>query len=98
MPRLIELVDSSIASLAECTDALSAKGFDPNAEESLDHAARWLRRLGNDRNFLGDILIGELAARHRQDVLDNNYGPQVVMLAPPRGDFFIRANLWPSSD
>lgn len=43
------------------------------------------------------MLIAELAARHRDDVLDNAYGPQVVMLAPPNGNFFIRANLWPSA-
>lgn len=31
-------------------------------------------------------------------MLDSAYGPQVVMLAPPNGQFFIRANLWPSPD
>ncbi len=96
MPRVIDLADDQIASLAECTDALSGRGFNPDDEESLGHAALWLRRLGNDRRFLGDLLIDELAARHRADVLENSYGPQVVMLAPPSGDYFIRANLWPS--
>ena len=96
MPRVIDLADDRTASLAECVDALTATGFDPDDEESLHHAALWLRRLGNDQDFLGDILIDELGRRHRDDVLDNSYGPQVVMLAPPRGDFFIRANIWPS--
>lgn len=96
MPRVIDLTDSHRASLDECVDALAATGFDPGEEESLHHAALWLRRLGNDRDFLGDILIDELGRRHREDVLDNSYGPQVVMLAPPRGDFFIRANIWPA--
>ncbi len=96
MPRVIEIADQRVATLAEIADALNASGFDPNDEESLDHAARWLRRLGNDRNFLGNLLIEELAKRHRDDVLDNGYGPQVVMLVPPRGDYFIRANIWPS--
>ena len=96
MPRVIDLADDRTASLAECVDALAARGFDPGDEESLHHAALWLRRLGNDQDFLGDILIDELGRRHRDDVLDNSYGLQVVMLAPPRGDFFIRANIWPS--
>ena len=96
MPRVIDLADNRAASLAECVDALAVTGFDPDDEESLHHAALWLRRLGNDQDFLGDILIDELGRRHRDDVLDNSYGPQVVMLAPPRGDFFIRANIWPS--
>ena len=96
MPRVIDLADDRTASLAECVDAVAASGFDPEDDESLHHAARWLRRLGNDQDFLGDILIDELARRHRDDVLDNAYGPQVVMLAPPNGQFFIRANIWPS--
>ena len=98
MPRVIDLEDDRKASLDECSQALAESGFDPNDEESLLHAARWLKRLNNDRDFLGDILIEELASRHRDDVLDNAYGPQVVMLVPPRGQFFIRANLWPSTD
>lgn len=98
MPRVIDLADERKASLAECSEAIGAHGFDPHDEESLHHAARWLRRLGNDQDFLGDILIEELASRHRDDVLDNAYGPQVVMLVPSNGQFFIRANLWPSAD
>ncbi|MFM5950967.1 MAG: transposase [Novosphingobium sp.] len=98
MPRVIEIEDREIASLGECVEALDASGFDPQDDESLHHAALWLRRLGNDEQFLGDILIEQLAQRHRDDVLDNAYGPQVVMLAPPNGKFFIRANIWPSLD
>lgn len=98
MPRVIEIADQAIASLPECSAALSLEGFDPQDEESLHHAALWLRRLGNNKHFLGDVLVQELARRHREDVLDNAYGPQVVMLAPPNGHFFIRANIWPSLD
>ncbi len=96
MPRVIEMHDAGVATLAETTDALNTAGFDPRDEASLDHAARCLRRLGNDRNFLGDLLIEELAQRHREDVLDSAYGPQVVMLVPPQGQYFMRANIWPS--
>jgi hypothetical protein len=98
MPRVIEIEDPQIASLNECVDALNLSGFDPLDDESLHHAAHWLRRLGNDDQFLGDILVEQLAQRHRDDVLDNAYGPQVVMLAPPGGEYFIRANIWPSLD
>lgn len=98
MPRVIDLADEHHASLAEACDGLAAAGVDFDDPERLDNAARWLRRLGNDKQFLGDVLIAELAQRHREDVLDSSYGPQVVMLAPPNGNFFIRANLWPSTD
>ena len=97
MPRIITVEDPAIASLAETVDALSAAGFDPADEDSLATAALWLRRLGNDHTFLGDILVSELAQRHREDVLSSAYSPQVVMLAPPNGQFFIRANIWPSA-
>ena len=73
MPRVIDCKDERTASLAETCAALNDTGFDPNDEDSLAHAALWLRRLGNDRDFLGDILIDELAQRHRDDVLDNAY-------------------------
>lgn len=98
MPRVIDIADDRQASLAECVDALTTFGFDPEDDASLHHAAGWLRRLGNDQSFLGDILIDQLAQRHRDDVLDNAYGPQVMMLAPPNGQFFIRANIWPAVD
>lgn len=97
MPCVIDLVDPATASLAETCDGLSAMGVDFEDPARLDNAARWLRRLGNDKQFLGDVLVAELAQRHREDVLDNSYGPQVVMLAPPNGNFFIRANIWPST-
>ena len=98
MPRVIDVADSRTACLDEVGDALRASGFDPGEEESLTHAAQWLRRLGNNKSFLGDMLVDELARRHRGDGLENAYGPQVVMLIPPQGDFFIRANIWPSAD
>ncbi|WP_374282181.1 transposase [Novosphingobium sp.] len=98
MPRVIDLCDPQVASLPEMVAGIAAAGFDPADEASLANAATWLRRLGNNRSFLGDLLVEELAQRHREDVLDSAYGPQVVMLAPPTGDFFIRAAMWPSSD
>ena len=99
MPRVIAIEDERISSLEECSDALAGQGFAPEDEDSLHHAALQLRRLGNDRSFLGDLLIRELAQGHREDDGENSYGPQVIMLKPPgEGEFFIRANIWPSAD
>lgn len=98
MPRVIELADERATSIAEMAEAIATHGFDPQDEDSLTHGAQWLRRLGNNHTFLGDLLIDELASRHRNDVLESAYGPQAVMLSPPNGRFFIRANLWPSAD
>jgi len=100
MPRVIDIADDTRWSLDECAGAIDAAGFDPRDEDSLLNAARALRRLGNDPDFLGDMLVAELAALHREDTGDSPYGPQVLMLVPPgrHRDFFIRANLWPSRD
>jgi len=98
MPRQIELADSESCTLEECRSALQASGFDPRSEDSLLHAAGWLRRLGNNRDFLCDLLVERLKARHRDAGEHAAYGPQVVMLTPPHGCFFLRANIWPSRE
>lgn len=99
MPRVIGIEDDTVSSLEECCAALSERGFAPDDGESLHHAALQLRRLGNNQSFLGDLLIRELALGHREDDGENSYGPQVIMLKPPGdGDFFMRANIWPSED
>jgi hypothetical protein len=98
MPRVIDLEGSAPCGLGECIAALDASGFDPRDEQSLLHAARWLRRLGNNRDFLAEIMLAELRARHREDDNASAYGPQVIMLSPLGGECFLRANVWPSAD
>ena len=89
MPRQIDVEDDGSCSVEECTAALNASGFDPSSEDSLLHAAGWLRRLGNNRDFLGDMLVDQLKARHRDAGEASAYGPQVVMLSPAKGSFFL---------
>lgn len=99
MPRTIEISgEAQACSLGECVAALDRSGFEPREEESLLHAAHWLRRLGHDRDFLAEIMLAELEARHREDTGAGSYGPQVIMLSPLGGEFFLRANIWPSRD
>jgi hypothetical protein len=98
MPRVIEHVDETACNVPECFAALNTSGFNPQDEGSLHHAAGWLRRLGNNRDFLAEILVAELERRHRKDDGRSVYGPQVVMLSPLGGEFFLRANIWPSKD
>lgn len=99
MPRVIDIAGDSAICLEECIEALTATGFDPGDEESLQHGASLLRGLGNNRSFLGDMLVDELTDRPDVDDGRNSSGPQVIMLAPPgNGSFFMRANIWPSAD
>lgn len=99
MPRLIDCADEGVLSLAECADRLAGRGFDPLDEASLHEAARDLRRLGNDPHFLGDLLVADLERGFGADVAEGGgYGPQVIMLADPGGDSFLRANIWPAAN
>ncbi|MEO7383359.1 MAG: transposase [Novosphingobium sp.] len=95
---MIELEDAALCSIAECAEQLALRGFDPHDEESLAHGALWLRRLGNNANFLGDLLISNLSLRHREEPSGQSYGPQSIVLSPHRGNCFLRANVWPGTD
>jgi len=98
MPRVIDLQDATACGVGECVAALDAAGFDPRDEDSLLHAAGWLRRLGNDRDFLAEIMLAELRNRHHEDGGSNTYGPQVIMLSRLGGEFLLRANIWPARE
>ncbi|MFZ9395073.1 MAG: transposase [Erythrobacter sp.] len=94
MPRVIEIDEFASCEPEECADAIAETGFDPACEESLATCAKWLRRLGNNRSFLGDMLIEQL--KDSGGGVDSGYGPQAIVLSPLRGDMFLRANIWPS--
>ena len=98
MPRVIDLADAEACSIAECADALGSAGFDPLDEDSLHHGALWLRRLGNNAAFLGDLLIDNLSQRHREEPAGQSYGPQSIILSAHRGHCFLRANVWPGEN
>ncbi len=95
MPRVIDCPDETSCELGDCLEALESEGFRAYEEESLLHAAGWLRRLGNNRNFLGDLLLEQLkqGVNSGQDV--SGYGPQVVMLSGLGREYYMRANFWP---
>ncbi|MBL8657513.1 MAG: transposase [Altererythrobacter sp.] len=95
MPRVIDCPDDAAHDLAGCLDTLGDGGFDPDDEDSLQSAARALRRLGNDRGFLGDMLIAQLKHRHSELGESSAYGAQSIVLSRPRGGCFLRANIWP---
>ncbi|WP_211196125.1 transposase [Alteraurantiacibacter aquimixticola] len=95
MPRVIDYQDDAACSLDECLSALERDGFNPLDEDSLMSAARWLRRLHNNRGFLADVMIDQL-----KDAVDGGsdvsaYGAQVITLSPMGRDHFMRANFWP---
>lgn len=99
MPLIINNPSNSSCSLPEAIEALADLNFDPHDEGNCAEAAMWLRRLTNNRRFLADWLVGQLAGRlsgGNGQVLDSGYGPQAIVLSPLRGGMFLRANIWPS--
>jgi len=95
VPRLITEAPADAIGLADLVDQLESAGFDPRDE---DEFAAWgpaLKRLGNNRDFLTDIMLAELKQRCDTQVRGNQYGAPVIMLH--RGErYFLRANLWPA--
>lgn len=97
MPVLIDPpAPNGTATLDDVVTHCRSAAFDPEERDSLIAAAPVLAALGNNRYFLADLAVDALKQSCRDQVLDNGYSPQVLMLSPPDGRFFIRANIWPS--
>lgn len=99
MPLVIDNPSDEACSLPECIEALAECGFDADDPASTATAAGWLRRLANDRSFLGDLLVDRLAGRGGDEIA-SGYGPQAIVLSRPQsnrpGAAFLRAAIWPS--
>lgn len=99
MPQVIDNPADEACTLPECIEALAQLGFDADDPASTRAAADWLRRLSNNRDFLGDLLVDRLAGRGGDDI-SSGYGPQAIVLSRPRDNrpnaAFLRAAIWPS--
>ena len=96
MPRIIDLQSDDTCSLGDCIEGVAQTGFDPQCADSVAQNALWLRKLNNNRTFLGDLLLDRLKDQFRSTSADSDYGPQAIVLSPLRDDVFLRANIWPS--
>ena len=100
MPLSIDTpADVAPCTLEECSAALDTIGLDTDDPASIAAAAHWLRRLANNRVFLGELLVERLTGA-REDEIESGYGPQAIMLSRPRSGrasaAFLRAAIWPS--
>jgi len=96
VPRLIDAPTEEKIELAELIDMLETGDFDPADEDNFASWGEQLKKLGNNRRFLGDIVINELKQRCAGQLKDNQYNPQVVLLHGSAGRYIIRANFWPA--
>jgi hypothetical protein len=96
VPRVIDCPSEEVIDLETLTAELDAVGFDPRDEDSFAAWGPALKKLANNRNFLADLMIDELKRRCGEQVRDNQYSAQVIMLHGSSQRYFIRANLWPA--
>ncbi|HEX7871990.1 MAG TPA: transposase [Sphingobium sp.] len=96
MPHVIRHETDALATLDDLADHCRSAAFDPESRDSLAQVAPVLRALGNNRSFLAEMALDALKDACREQGLSNGYSPQVMLLVPPDGRFFVRANLWPS--
>lgn len=95
MPRLIDCPTDEAIELDEIVDALESRGLDSKDEDEFASWGPALKKLGNNRRFLADLMIAELKERCESQVSGNQYSAQVVMLHVGKR-YFMRANLWPA--
>ena len=96
MPRIIQTETDEAIELAELVDMLETGDFDSRDEDNFASWGPQLRKLANNRNFLADMMIAELKRHCEDQVRDNQYSAQVVMLHGRSRKFIMRANFWPA--
>ena len=95
MPRLIHADPKDSIELGDLVEMLKGGPFDPEDEECVAEWGPALKRLANNRRFLGDLIIEELKQRCAGQVGNNQYSAQVVLLHK-EATFALRANFWPA--
>lgn len=96
MPLVIPHETDAVADLPDLVHACRSAAFDGGSPDGLAAVAPVLKALGNNRSFLAGIALDALKENCRGQVVANSYSPQVILLHPPEGPFFLRANIWPS--
>lgn len=97
MPRVIETAASDEIELGDLVEMLETGPFDPTDEDCFASWGPALKRLGNNRRFLGNIVVEELKRRCRDQLRENQYSAQVIMLHSRSKKFALRANFWPAA-
>ena len=95
MPRLIRTDAEGSIELGDLVEMLNSGPFDPEDEDCVAEWGPALKRLANNRRFLGDLVIEELKQRCAGQIENNQYSAQVVLLHKERS-FALRANFWPA--
>lgn len=96
MPRIIDAPTQESIELAELVEMLETGRFDARDEECFASFGPALKKLGNNRRFLGDLVIDELKSHCARQVRENQFTSQVIMLHGRGSGYIVRANFWPA--
>jgi hypothetical protein len=96
MPRLIASDAEDSIELGDLVEMLESGPFDPDDEDCMASWGGALKRLANNRRFLGDLVLAELKERCAGQLASNHYSSQVIMLHARAKKYLIRANFWPA--
>jgi hypothetical protein len=96
VPRLIPAETDAPIELGDLVEMLEAGPFDPDDEDCMASWGPALKKLANNRRFLGDLVVAELKQRCAGQLARNQYSAQVILLHNRSGKFLIRANFWPA--
>ena len=96
MPRVIPTATEETIALGDLVEMLETGPFDGRDEECFASWGSALRKLANNRSFLGDLIVEELKNDCEEQLRNNQYTPQVIMLHTRSKKFMIRANFWPA--
>jgi hypothetical protein len=98
MPRLIPAETDESIELGDLVDRLESGPFDPDDEAAMIEWGPALKKLANNRTFLGDLVVRELKQQCAGQVAANRYSAQVILLHGSSKRFLLRANFWPARD
>src|SRR3546814_18979647 len=95
MPRVIPTETTEAIDLGDLVEMLETGSFDPRDEDNFASWGPALKKLANNRAFLGDSILKELERRCGNQLETNRYTPQVILLHTGSTKLLIRAHLCP---
>lgn len=97
MPVLMEAETDERIELGDLVEALESRSAGLDDDDCLASFAGPLRKLANNRSFLGQLIISELKQRCAGQLESNHYSAQVILLHRGTRKFMLRANFWPAA-
>src|SRR5687768_16411301 len=97
MPRVVDARTEESIEIGDLVEMLETGPFDPDDEECFVSWGEALKKLANNRQFLGDLIVEELRQSCAGTLPRSAYSPQVIIIHGGSKKFLLRANFWPAA-